>query len=358
MTFPAVLFSGVFVASHFSFGSAAAAAAATQRQQQQEQQHQELQQELQQKQEQAFERHSQRRSPGPPATAARAVGTAGAARAAAGAASAAAARMCACVPSDPSRLSSAQRALLHAAHECGALMFGSFTLKSGRTSPFFFDVGKFRDGRCLGLLAEAYASCIYESKLQYDVIFGPAYKGIPLACCTALILASRYGQQAPFVYDRKEEKDHGEGGLLVGASELLLQASSFSPAAPAAAAPAGENSPCRVLVVDDVLTSGTALKAGLGKILSVAPDAKLVALVVLLDRQEKQAGSELATSEAVAREFDTRVLSLLTVDHLLSFLDELMDSERDPEKKKTLESHKHAILQHRQIYGLNPNPKP
>lgn len=248
-----------------------------------------------------------------------------------------------------SRLTSAQRAVLHAAHECGALIFGSFTLKSSRVSPFFFDVGKFRDGRCMQLLAEAYAACIYESRLQYDIIFGPAYKGIPLATCTALMLASRYGQQAPFIYDRKEEKDHGEGGLLVGATEYLRSTQEGG------ALERSTDSP-RVLVVDDVLTSGTALKSGIEKIRKVAPKTELVALVILLDRQEKQTGSEVSAAEAVATEYKTKVLPILTMEHLLAFLDELLESEHDPEKKKELQKHKQDMVQYRQQYGVNVKP--
>lgn len=126
----------------------------------------------------------------------------------------------------------------------------------------------------------------------------PESQGIPLATCTALMLASRYGQQAPFVYDRKEEKDHGEGGLLVGASELLQ------------GPPEGVGGAPRVLVVDDVLTSGTALRAGVGKIRSLAPEAQLVALVVLLDREEKKQGQAAA---AVLRCTDTAACSRETV---------------------------------------------
>lgn len=248
---------------------------------------------------------------------------------------------------DPSRLTSAQRAVLHAAHECGALIFGTFTLKSGRVSPFFFDVGRFRDGRCMHLLAEAYAACIYESKIQYDVIFGPAYKGIPLATCTALMLASRYGQQAPFIYNRKEEKDHGEGGLLVGATELLQNTQEGEDLA-------GSGCSCpRVLIVDDVLTSGTALKGGIMTIQEIAPKAELVALVILLDRQEKQKGSDVSAAEMVAREYKTKVLPILTMDHLLAFLDELLESEHDPEKKRELQKNKEGMLQYRKQYGVN-----
>ncbi|KAL8438476.1 hypothetical protein Efla_002226 [Eimeria flavescens] len=246
---------------------------------------------------------------------------------------------------DPPRLSSAQRAVLHAAHECGALLFGSFKLKNGRDSPFFFDVGKFRDGRCMQLLAEAFAACIYENKLKYDVIFGPAYKGIPLASCTALMLASRYGQQAPFLYDRKEEKDHGEGGSLVGALELLQSHQQQQQQEEE------EGPPPRVVVIDDVLTSGTALKSSLKKIRDVNQRAELVALIVLLDRQEKQNASELLAAEAVAQEFNTRVLSILQVDHLLTFLDELLEGEDEEEQKQQIKQHKEALLQHRRIYG-------
>lgn len=248
---------------------------------------------------------------------------------------------------DPVRLTSAQRALLHAAHECGALLFGTFTLKSGRVSPFFFDVGKFRDGRCMQLIAEAYAALIYESRLQYDVIFGPAYKGIPLATCTALMLASRYGQQAPFIYDRKEEKDHGEGGPLVGACELLLNTQEGGSA---------QGAVPRILVVDDVLTSGTALKNGISKIRSLAPNIKLVALVILLDRQEKEDGRDVSAADAIAAKFGTKVLPILTMENLLAFLDELLESEHDAEKGKELQKNKQDMLEYRKLYGVNRKP--
>lgn len=200
------------------------------------------------------------------------------------------------------------------------------------------------------LLAEAYAACIYESRLQYDVVFGPAYKGIPLATCTALMLASRYGQQAPFIYDRKEEKDHGEGELLVGATELLRNTQEGG-------ALEGSGSSCpRILIVDDVLTSGTALKSGIEKIRKIAPKTELVALVILLDRQEKENGSDVSAAEAVAAEYNTNVLPILTMDHLLAFLDELLESEHDPEKKSELQKNKEGMLQYRKQYVVNVEP--
>ncbi len=144
---------------------------------------------------------------------------------------------------------------------CEVLRFGSFTLKSGRISPYFFNLGRIASGGALRELAHAYADAILESGLQFDLLFGPAYKGIPLAAAVACALAER-GRDLPFAYNRKEAKDHGEGGVLVGADV------------------AGK----RVLIVDDVLTAGTALRESHG--LLTGAGALPIAAITALDRQE------------------------------------------------------------------------
>jgi orotate phosphoribosyltransferase len=177
---------------------------------------------------------------------------------------------------------------------CEVLRFGSFTLKSGRVSPYFFNLGRIASGSALRELAHAYADAILESGLQFELLFGPAYKGIPLAAAVACALAER-GRDLPFAYNRKEAKDHGEGGVLVGADV------------------AGK----RVLIVDDVLTAGTALRESHG--LLTRAGALPIAAITALDRQEIGPNGRGAVAE-LTENINISVISLVTVQDLLQYL--------------------------------------
>ena len=175
------------------------------------------------------------------------------------------------------------------------LRFGEFTLKSGRQSPYFFNAGRFDTGAALGFLGRCYAAAIEQAGLDYQVVFGPAYKGIPLASATAIALASHFDQDRPYCFNRKEAKDHGEGGSLVGAP-LTGQ----------------------VLIVDDVITAGTAIREAMDLI--AANGASPAAVVVAMDREEKGRG-ELSAIQEVERDYGIPVLSIITLGQIVSYLE-------------------------------------
>ena len=187
-----------------------------------------------------------------------------------------------------------QRRFLELALQAQVLRFGEFTLKSGRTSPYFFNAGRFDSGAALATLAGCYADALAASGLGYDMLFGPAYKGIPLVAAVAVALAAD-GQDVPYAYNRKEAKDHGEGGVLVGTK------------------PQG-----RVVIVDDVLTAGTAMRESV-KLLQEA-GAEPVAAVIALDRQEQGPNGASAVAE-MEREHGLRLVALVNVREMLEFLD-------------------------------------
>ncbi len=196
------------------------------------------------------------------------------------------------------------------------LRFGEFTLKSGRVSPYFFNAGLFCTGKDLAELGSYYAEALVESKLDYDLLFGPAYKGIPIVAATAIALANKFGLEAPWVFNRKEAKDHGEGGNLVG-SELKG----------------------RVVLIDDVITAGTAIRESMQII--EKSDAKLQGVLIALDRQEKGKG-ELSAIGEVERDFNTKVVSIITMSDLISYLSD------KPDQKNHLE----AMKKYRETYGV------
>lgn len=186
-----------------------------------------------------------------------------------------------------------QREFLELAADCGVLRFGEFTLKSGRLSPYFFNLGQISSGLAMQKLARAYADAIVESGWEFDMLFGPAYKGIPLVTAVAIALAER-GHDYPFAFNRKEKKDHGEGGMIVGA-ELKG----------------------RVLILDDVLTAGTAAREAIGIIRAAGADA--VAAMLAFDRQEKGQG-ELSATQELAKEESLQVGALVGLSDLADWL--------------------------------------
>ncbi len=175
-----------------------------------------------------------------------------------------------------------------------ALRFGSFTLKSGRESPYFFNAGLFSDGEAAAVLGRCYAAAIVHSGIGFDMLFGPAYKGIPLATATAVALSSAHGRSVPYAFNRKEAKDHGEGGRVVGS------------------ALAG-----RVLIIDDVITAGTAVRDSLAVIR--AAGATPVGVALALDRQERGQGALTAVQE-LEKDYGLKCVSIVTLAELIAAL--------------------------------------
>jgi orotate phosphoribosyltransferase len=196
------------------------------------------------------------------------------------------------------------------------LRFGEFTLKSGRLSPYFFNAGLFDDGDSLSTVSQCYAQRILDSGLGFDMLFGPAYKGIPLATGAAIAL-SRQGRNVPVAFNRKEAKSHGEGGTLIGAP---LHG--------------------RVLIIDDVITAGTAIRESIEIIRTQG--AEVAGIVIALDRQEKGKDSELSASQEIKAEYGVPVVSVVGLDDLLEF------SGRSP----LLAQYRQALQNYRNQYGV------
>lgn len=199
--------------------------------------------------------------------------------------------------------------------QLGVLRFGEFKLKSGRVSPYFFNAGLFKSGRALAELGRHYARAIQQSKLDCDVLFGPAYKGIPLVATTAVALADQHQRDLPWSFNRKEAKDHGEGGSIVGAA---LQG--------------------RVLIIDDVITAGTAIRESVDIIR--AAGAEPAAVVLALDRQERGQGTLSAVQE-VEQVLQIPVISILKLEDLISYLEGAGDAH-----------YLQAVRQYRAQYGI------
>ncbi|MBW8185717.1 orotate phosphoribosyltransferase [Shewanella nanhaiensis] len=209
-----------------------------------------------------------------------------------------------------------QREFIEFALERQVLRFGEFTLKSGRTSPYFFNAGLFNTGRDLARLGRFYAAALVDSGIEHDLLFGPAYKGIPIATTTAVALCEHHDIDIPYCFNRKEKKDHGEGGSLVG-SELKG----------------------RVMLVDDVITAGTAIRESMEII--AAHEAKLAGVLIALDRQEKGKG-ELSAIQEVERDFGCDIVSIIKLGDLINYLSE----------KPGMEVQLESVSAYRDQYGI------
>jgi orotate phosphoribosyltransferase len=196
------------------------------------------------------------------------------------------------------------------------LKFGSFTLKSGRNSPYFFNAGLFNTGSDLARLGRFYAAALQDAAIEFDVLFGPAYKGIPIATTTAVALADHYNRDVPYCFNRKEAKTHGEGGNLVGSP---LKG--------------------RIMLVDDVITAGTAIRESMQLI--QAEGAQLTGVLIALDRQERGQG-ELSAIQEVERDFTTKVISIISLPDLIGYLAD----------KPEMAEHLAAVKAYRAQYGV------
>lgn len=212
-------------------------------------------------------------------------------------------------------MSALSREFIAFAVACEAIRFGSFRTKAGRESPYFLNTGVFDDGERLYTLAQFYAKAIVASGLPFDMLFGAAYKGIPLVAGVAIALAAG-GRNVPFCFNRKEAKDHGEGGLTVGA--------------PLAG---------RVLIVDDVISAGTSVRAAIDLIRRA--HAEPCGLVVSLDRMERGTG-ELSAIQEVTRSFDMPAIAIANLDDLIRFV----------RSQQSLEQYLHPIARYREQYGV------
>lgn len=212
-----------------------------------------------------------------------------------------------------------QRDFITFAIEQGVLKFGEFTLKSGRISPYFFNAGLFQTGGALARLGRFYARAIVDSGLSADVLFGPAYKGIPLAAVTAAALADHHDRDMPYAFNRKEAKTHGEGGSIVGA--------------PLAGG---------IFIIDDVITAGTAVR----EVMDIIEQhkARAAGVIIALDRQERGQGEKSAIQE-VQDSYGMPVVSIVTLDQVLAYLEEHAGPEMQP--------HAEAIRAYRARYGVN-----
>ena len=199
----------------------------------------------------------------------------------------------------------------------GALKFGNFQLKSGRMSPYFFNTGVFDTGGQLARLGKFYAHAIEHWGAQFDLLFGPAYKGIPLVTATAMALAQEFGREAPFAFNRKEVKDHGEGGVIVGHP---LQG--------------------RVIIIDDVISAGISVAESVRLIVDAGAEA--AGIIIALDRQEKAQGSQYSAIDTVIDQYRMEVRSIISLETLIEYL----------EQNEPLHQHLGDITAYRHQYGI------
>ncbi|WP_410012749.1 orotate phosphoribosyltransferase [Sodalis sp. RH24] len=209
-----------------------------------------------------------------------------------------------------------QREFIEFALNKQVLKFGEFTLKSGRISPYFFNAGLFNTGRDLALLGRFYAAALMDSGIDFDLVFGPAYKGIPIATTTVVALAEHFERDVPYCFNRKEAKNHGEGGSLVGSP---LQG--------------------KIMLVDDVITAGTAIRESMAII--EAHKAQLAGVLISLDRQEK-GRAEISAIQEVERDYHCRVIAIVTLRDLIDYLEE----------KSELADHLAAVRAYQRQYGV------
>lgn len=214
-------------------------------------------------------------------------------------------------------MKSYKRQFIQFALEREVLRFGEFTLKSGRKSPYFFNAGLFNTGKDLALLGRFYAEALIDANIAYDVIFGPAYKGIPIVSATVVALSEHHNLEIPYCFNRKEAKDHGEGGNLVGSSI--------------------QNK--RVMLVDDVITAGTAIRESM-QILE-NNHSKLAGVLISLDRQEKGRG-ELSAIQEIKQAYQCDVISIITLADLIQYL------EQDGKTEELA-----LVKAYRETYGTN-----
>ncbi|KAG0006294.1 hypothetical protein BGZ65_008785 [Modicella reniformis] len=211
-----------------------------------------------------------------------------------------------------------QREFIEFAIQNDVLKFGEFKLKSGRISPYFLNVGLFNTGATLHKIGRFYAAAVNDSGIEHDVIFGPAYKGVPLACSTVIALAEApYNKDTPYSFNRKEKKDHGEGGTIVG-------------------------SPLKgkILVVDDVITAGTAIRESVQIIQDC--NAELAGVVVAVDRQETGITGDMSAIQVVERDFGVKVKAIVTMTHIMEYMEE---------KGETYEEKLEEMRRYRRTYG-------
>lgn len=206
--------------------------------------------------------------------------------------------------------------------DSGVLTFGDFTLKSGRKAPYFINTGNYKTGAHLARLGGFYADCIKEHGLEADILFGPAYKGIPLSVSAAVALFNKYGMDMGYCFDRKEAKDHGEGGLFVGQQP---------------------QDGSRVIIIEDVMTSGKALREVLPK-LQAAGDMKVAAMIITVDRMEKALDSELSAVQQVYKDFGITVHSIVTINDIIKAIEDGVIEGKE---------HLEAMKSYRAQYGVN-----